>query len=222
MRLPGKLPSRRKALLPVAGVALSFVLIGTASLFLPNASGSPPSAPGLPDSVSAMAELPTVADAPRPIAYAMERAAHAMGGDGLRATETLKLLRSDLGPEKGKIYAYSPRIGMLCVVHWPRAGTCATGDNPDRPDIALLFSPGGPGYPGQRRDLPAAVAAVVADNVSSVLLRTNGRARSLEISNNAIFGELAWPAADRPWDVALTVNYDDGSEAITELRDPRG
>lgn len=216
-------PTDRR-LLPVRGLAVSLIAVGTASVFLSNSSGSAQSssAPGLAESVRAMEDLPTVAIPSRLVAHAMGRAANAMGGDSARATETLKLLRSNLGSESGTIYAYSPRVGILCVLHWPRAGTCATGTNPARPGVALLSSPGGPGYPGAVADLPAAVAGVGADNVSSVALSTNGRARPLLIENNTFFSEIPWPASERPWDIAVIVKYANGSEAVTEIPDPRG
>jgi hypothetical protein len=175
----------------------------------------------MPESVHAMEILPSIATPSEAIKHAMARATLAMGGDDEHSAQTLRLLRSNLGQEAGEIYAYSPRTGILCVIHWPRAGNCVTGTNPSRPGVALLFSPGGPGYPGQSTDLPAAVAGVVADNVTEVKLTDRGVTTPLRIMSNAFFAEIRRPALDEAWPMALTVEYASGSAAEIQIPDPR-
>jgi hypothetical protein len=93
-----------------------------------------------------------------------------------------------------------------------QSGTCFKADYAQHvqgvlPDI-------NPGYPGQS----PALTAIVADSVGSVDLDVSGRLTALPIVNNSVYANLVGlEPTDR---VALNVTYEDGSTAISALRNP--
>lgn len=207
----------------LAGAVVSLLVAASLAAFLSPGlrAAETDSLPTLDRSVRAMGTAPTVAVPAGTVAMAIERSAYAFDGDEARGRTTLKRLRTALGTDRGDIYAYTPRAGMLCLVHSVRGATCSSGTSPGRRGIALVFSPGGPGYPGQAPDLPAALVGIVADDVSSVVLVTNGKARPLTIENNAIYAEVARPADDQAWNMSVETRYADGTELVTQIPDPR-
>ena len=95
-------------------------------------------------------------------------------------------------------------------------------------DLALPFrirskrrSPGGPGYPNQPADTPAAVAGIAADNVKAIDFVNNGETIPLEITNNAFFSNIATPPSAEPWTMQFRITYADGSVSTVDLPDPR-
>lgn len=146
-----------------------------------------------------MSSVHPVAVAPAGVMTAMQQAVQATGGDLGVATRTLRLLRSNLGATGSDLYVYSPGHNALCIIVWQINGACPTLPHTNHPGVLFTFSPGGPGYPNQPADIPAAVAGIAADNVKAIDFVSNGDTIPLEIMNNAFFGNIATPSSAQPW-----------------------
>lgn len=219
--------SRRNRTRIVLGIGFCAAIAGIfgAAVGRGDAQGSAPSygewAPGVAAPVSALTTLSQNSDIPSDVENAISRAAQATGGRFADASTSLRLLRSTPEGRGAGIYAYRPAGPAVCMVVWPRFGSCPTAPRSDHPGVIFGFSPGGPGYPGVPGELPPVVAGVVADNVREVTVVNNGVASSLDLSNNSFFGVVSRPADGVEWKVEVKFRYANGVERTISFPDPR-
>jgi hypothetical protein len=174
-----------------------------------------------PWGVTALTELPEPAGVPDGVTKAVSRVVVALKADAGLATATLRRLRaSDEVPGAG-IYAFRPADNLLCMVYWPRFGSCTTALQPNGADAVFGFSPGGPGHPGQVGDFQPAIAGVVADDVRIVSVVSNGRQLDAKISNNSFLASIKRPAPIEDWQIEVKFRYGDGTERVFNIPDPR-
>lgn len=168
-----------------------------------------------------MSALPASEVPPEGVIELVERGALVTHGDSAQAKKSLRALQGPVGTDKGTLYAYSPREGVLCMIHWRRTGTCSASSQSALPGVLLSFSPGGPGYAQQPDDLPPAIAAVVSDAVESVEVITAAGGTTLGVVNNSVYFEPRMPRPDETWKLAVRVEYDDGTSSVEQIPDPR-
>jgi hypothetical protein len=202
--------------LSLAAAAAALALVSGASALAFHYLGA---SPGFSGGLSAVDRIPPAswpASVPR---VALEHSAAYIGVSPDAFLQRFRLLRAGLalGPgrsqDRGELYAYVAADGLsACMFLTGQGGTCFKADYARHvqgvlPDI-------NPGYPGQA----PALTAIVADSVRSVDLDVSGRLTPLPIVNNSIYANLVGlELTDR---VALNVTYEDGSTAITVLRNP--
>ena len=202
-------------------VALAAGALGLLSLFVRRGQNQERTGGQGSFSVSAMSELPATGVPPEGVFELVERGALVTHGDSAQAKNSLRALRGPVGTDKGTLYVYSPREGVLCMIHWRRTGTCSASSQSVLPGVLLSFSPGGPGYAQQPDDLPPAIAAVVSDAVRSVEVITAAGGTTVGVVNNSVYFEPRMPRPDETWKLAVRVEYDDGTSAVEEIPDPR-
>jgi hypothetical protein len=212
--LTSRAARRPRFVLAVAAVGLA--VAGGASALAVHYLGP---SPGFSAGFSAFNRLPP---APWPDSMprmALEHAAANVEVSPNVFSQRLRLLRTGLtlGPGhtqgQGQLYAYISDDGQSgCMFLTGQSGACFKSDYARyiqglMPDIS-------PGYPGQS----PALAALVADNVTSVDLDLSGQLTRLPIMNNSIYMDLSGLKGSDT--IALHVTYDDGSTAVDSLVNP--
>lgn len=172
-------------------------------------------APGFAQLSKARA-LPVVA-APAAMKEMIGVSATATGSSSAGAFSSLRLLRGNLGATRAALYAYAPADGPVCVMLWRRQGICPTAASSRTPGVAVILSPGGPGYVGQPDDVPPVIAGVAADNVKAVSITRGGVTTRLPIVNNAFFSTID-EAPGSAFSVELGITYVDGSKSSQTLQ----
>jgi hypothetical protein len=147
-----------RKLLTALVVALVAAAVGAASVLANQPDGPPaaetrygPWAPGISAPVSALHSLPRTSHTPAAATHLIARAAAETGGDARLATGSARLLQRTTEVPGGGIYAYSPGDKAVCMLFWPRFGSCPRARQSDHPGMVFGFSPGGPGPSGTSR-----------------------------------------------------------------------
>jgi hypothetical protein len=185
-----------------------------------HASGPPSWAPGVIAKVSSMDALPPVANPPGALVRVVQHVANNVGGNPQAAVSSLRRLHDHVARNE-TLYGFSANGSSVCLVFWNRGVVCPTSAGSSTPGVIFDFSPGGPGYPGQAADLPAAIGGLASDDVVSVSVKYNGVETSVPISNNSFFVNLGGIPAGGPWSLVLSIGYADGTFKEVDIPDPR-
>lgn len=219
----------KKRVLITAAAAAGVIAAGaSATRLLPY--GSPTGekygswAPGSSAAVSALDRAPVAGTLPPTVIAHARRMASATGGDEAVAASSLRRLRRNLGVLGSDLYVFRPAAGhgAVCYILTRRGGTCPTAASSPHPGLAWVIDGGFPAVvDGAPVRVPTAVDGVVADNIRSLTLISNGQATPLQVVNNTFYEELAEPSAQAEWNLELRVLYADGTEKVVPVGDPR-
>jgi hypothetical protein len=202
------------------------VIVGVAVLIAAGAGATVPGdrllgpSPGFTAGVSAFERLPRAewpSSMPR---VSLEHSAAAVGLSPDEAEAGLRLLQTNLrmGPGRsegrGSFYAYPGPNGTACMFLIGQGAACITPG-------AIQFVPGAeamvlPGYPGQT----PAIAGLVADNVHTVEVVSNGRRWPVRIINNSFYSDLEGVTSNDA--VEIDARYADGSAKNITVRPGQG
>jgi len=220
--------TRKKAIVIVAALVAGVLVAGASAVGVLR-YGSPTGAkygawaPGNSGSVGAMARLPAPANVPDDVVAATRHMASVTGGDPAVAVASLRKLRTGLGVTDSDFYAFHPTAGgAACYFITGRGGVCPTAATSNVRGIEWSFGGGYPGNIDGRPQVPGSIDGLVADNVRSVTLTSNGVEIPLEIVNNAFYKEIAEPPSGTPWSLELRITYANRSEKAIPVPDPRG
>ena len=174
------------------------------------------SSPGLSSGFSAFNRLPPVTSLPTQSGFELtgHTPADMMGVSITQFEQGLRLLQTNLtlGPSdtqgQGQLYAYigDDNDNTYCMILTGQGAECVTPQNaphinPYYPGVMPAVFPGNPG------ETPA-VTALVADDVSSISLVTNGQSADIPIVNNSIYANLTGIKAGDT--ISLDATYSDG------------
>jgi hypothetical protein len=200
-------------------VVATALLIGAASALAVHYLGP---SPGFTAGFSAREDLPP-ADWPSNMPRAaLEHQAAYMGVSTDEYLRNMRRLRTGLtlGPGRsrgqGELYAYIGDDGTACMFLTGQGGDCVNGRAAALPPFYGVDPSLYPGYPGQT----PAVAAIVADNVTSVQLDVAGHTRPLDIINNSVYADLDGLEAGDTIEVRFT--FANGACNTVPLPNPHG
>ncbi|MGD0715720.1 MAG: hypothetical protein ABSB24_16265 [Gaiellaceae bacterium] len=198
----------------LVGIAVALTLAGGAGAIARYLGSSP----GFTAGFSAFDRLPAATWPPSMDRVGLEHSAAYLGLTPAQAEKRLRVLQTGLtlGPGhtqgQGALYAFLGDNGTACVFLTGQGGTCLNEHySPRFPGVLPMVLPG---YPGET----PALAAIVADNVSTVRLLVNGTARPLSIVNNSVYTSLKDIASDDT--IALEADYADGASHVFPLASP--
>ena len=210
---------KRRRLIIVAAIVLVAIAGAAIAAVTARGTGRPltaPWAPGKDGAVSAATKIAVDTTPPADLADFIRRSVSDAGGDAQKAVQSIRLVRSNLGAIHSELFIYSLGDSGWCLFLWRRQADCPNAQSTATPGAVYYLSPGGPGYVGHDDNVPAAVAGIVDDNITSVTLNDKGAATSLPIINNAFYSDLA-DDPNASFDVELRYDYSDGTTKSSTL-----